>query len=356
MSHGHPEVEAMQQAGPIAAGLEGLVHEADLTLRRLLAGCAPGDPLQNGLMEMGKTVRQLVDLAEHLESEKRGNLRTPLDLATVVGEMFRAVQRLLGPFVELRTDSAPGVWAVVERFQAEQIALSLAINAREALPMGGAVSINARRWHLVSAREFRAGTLPPGEWSILEVRDNRLRIDDRLVELVTAPTSVDAINLSLGSAAGIVRAAGGQLVIDTGDGTALAACFPAAPSPRPPPRHRAAGIADAVLIVDDDEWLRLSAARSLRRAGYGVLVADHSDAALELLDDVAGSCVRILVCRGDLRCADGLSLVETIRARRPDVDLVLTGAGVAPFLGVIDLSAGSEALLREVASRLTARS
>ena len=101
----------------------------------------------------------------------------------------------------------------------------------------------------------------------------------------------------------------------------LAACFPAVPPRRT--RLPATGRACAVLVVDDDEWTRLSTARTLRRAGYGVLEAEHAEAALELLDDVAGSCVSLILVDHRLASAGARPLGDRIHSERPDVHLLI---------------------------------
>jgi CheY-like chemotaxis protein len=130
--------------------------------------------------------------------------------------------------------------------------------------------------------------------------------------------------LSLSTIVGVVSDAGGHVVLDMpiDGGTVLAACLPGATPPRS--RQPATGTANAILIVDEDEWTRMSAARTLRHAGFGVLEASQPDDALELLDDVAGSCVRLMIVDAELLSNGPRPLGELIRRERPEVDLVVT--------------------------------
>jgi two-component system cell cycle sensor histidine kinase/response regulator CckA len=161
---------------------------------------------------------------------------------------------------------------------------------------------------------------------MLEVSDNGTGVDERAVHHLFEPSAkglpLDS-SLSLATVSAIVRDAGGQMVLDTkpGGGTMLAACFPAVQPRRT--RLPATGSACAVLVVDDDEWTRLSAARTLRRAGYGVLEAEHADAALELLDDVAGSCVSLILVDHRLASDGARPLGDRIHSERPDVHLLI---------------------------------
>jgi two-component system cell cycle sensor histidine kinase/response regulator CckA len=255
---------------------------------------------------------------------------TPLDLNSVLREMVPSLQRLLGPFVTLETVlHMPSLWAAAERSRIEQVALGLVINAREALPLGGKVRLASRRRVLEAETAYRVGSLPAGVWAVLEVRDNGSAADDRSVRDMFEPSArglrFDS-SLSLSTVSTVVAEAGGRMILDMpdGGGTVLAACFPAVPPPRA--RQPATGTANAVLIVDDDEWSRMSAARTLRHAGFGVLEAGHVDDALELLDDVAGSCVRLMVVDSKLLEAGPRSLGERIRRERPEVELLVTAA------------------------------
>ena len=252
---------------------------------------------------------------------------TPLDLNSVVREMVAPLQRLLGPFINLETElHLPGLWAAGNRSQFEQVAFGLVINAREALPLGGKVRLATRRWVLAESTRYRIGTLGAGIWAVLEVRDNGAGIEAGGIRHLLEPSSrglpFDS-SLSLSTVSTVVSEAGGQVILDMPDsgGTVLAACFPAVQPPRT--RQPATGIANAILIVDDDEWSRMSAARTLRHAGFGVLEAGHAQDAIELLDDVAGSCVRLILADVELLHRGPRPLGDRLRRERPEIDVLV---------------------------------
>lgn len=344
-----------------------LLQAANAAVRELLDGCPPNDPMQPGLRKVQQTMERLSALAGQLETSERHHAAraTLLDLNSVLREMVPSLQRLLGPFITLETlFHVPSLWAAADRGRIEQVALGLVINAREALPLGGKVRLASRRRVLEDATQYRIGSLPAGIWAVLEVRDNGAVSDDRSLRDLLDPSArrlpFDS-SLSLSTVSSLVADAGGHVILDMpdGGGTVLAACFPAAQPPRA--RQPATGIANAVLILDDDEWSRMSAARTLRHAGFGVLEAGHVDDALELLDDVAGSCVRLMLVDAKLLDNGPRPLGERIRRERPDVDLLVTashrsstgGVGQAPIL---TKPFSSDDLLRAIRERFTALS
>ena len=339
-----------------------LLRAANADVRELLDACPAGDPMRTGLRRVQQTMERLTALTGpfHGFEHRTGARATPLDLNTVVREMMAPLQRLLGPFITLETAlHAPSLWAAGDRSKLEQVAIGLVINAREALPLGGKVRLATRRWALPQETQYRIGSLPAGSWAVLEVRDNGSGVDDRsvrdLLEASARSLPFDS-SLSLSTVSTVVTEAGGHVILDMpdGGGTVLAACFPAVQPPRG--RQPATGIANAVLILDDDEWSRMSAARTLRHAGFGVLEAGHVDDAIELMDDVAGSCVRLIVVDIKLLLAGPHPFGERIRRERPDVELLVTAShrsstsdGETPIL---TKPFAPEDLLRAVRERL----
>ncbi len=344
-----------------------LVGAAMAEVGDLLDRCAPGDPMRSGLRKVQQTVERLAVLTGQLDHSSRRAIpqATTVDLNAVLRDMVASLQRLLGPFITLETAlHVPTLWAVGDRRCLEQVTLGLVINAREALPLGGKVRVKTRRWVLAQPTTYRIGTLPTGTWAVLEVRDNGAGIEAGGFIHLLEPSSRGLpfeSSLSLSTVASVVTEAGGHVILDMPDegGTVLAACFPAAEAPRI--RQPATGTASAILIVDDDEWSRMSAARTLRHAGFGVLEAGHVDDALELLNDVAGSCVRLIVADAKLLLAGPRPLGERIRRDRPEIEIVVTanhrsstgGDGNTP---VLTKPFAPEDLLHTIRDRLLALS
>lgn len=357
-----PNLARSAESEATASGFGELLQAADATVRELLSACAPGDPLHRRLQQVQQTMARLTAMAGPSdEAPPRTARAMPLDLNTVVREMTATLQRLLGPFISLETAlHLSGVWAAVDRSQVEQVALGLVINAREALPLGGTVRLATRPWVVDQLTQYRVGALPPGAYSVLEVRDNGPGVDERSMRHLLDP-SVHRLafnsTLSLSTVAATVHEAGGQVVLDMpiGGGTVLAACLPSVPRPRF--RQPATGTASAILIVDEDEWTRMSAARTLRHAGFGVLEARTAHDALELLDDVAGSCIRLVIADVTMLSSTSGSLGDLVRRERPEVDVMVTAMhrssnGGPDHVPVLTKPFSPEDLLRAVRERL----
>jgi len=340
-----------------------LLDAATAAVRELVAGCPPGDPIQDRIRKVARAVDRLAALTDSLDAtvRRRAGRASPLELNGAVRQMAVSLQRLLGPFTTLETSyQGGGLWAAAARTELEQVLLGLVINAREAMPLGGTVRVSTRRWQLDAPARFRIGCVPAGTWAVLEVHDNGAGVDEpgaRHLLDRAEPDGSFGSSLSLATVSSVVTEAGGQIVLDlpAGGGTTLAACFPAIQSPRQ--RQPATGTASAVLIVDDDEWSRMSAARTLRQAGFGVLEAGHADDAVELLDDVAGSCVRVMLVDAAHLIAGDRPLGERVRHERPEIDVVVTAShrastGSAADRSVLIKPYAAEELLQRVRERV----
>lgn len=341
------------------------LHTAGATVRELLENCAADHPMRGRLEQVHATILRVATLTGQFDglARRQRPRATSLDLNSVVLQLTPSLQRLLGPFIALETAVNPrALWAAVDRGQIEQVALGLVINAREALPLGGVIGIGTRHCVLEESLSYWVGELSPGEWAMLEVTDNGTGVDERTVRHLFEP-SVNGLpldsSLSLATVSAIVRDAGGQMVLDTtpGGGTTLAACFPAVRPRRI--RLPAAGSPCAVLVVDDDEWIRLSAARTLRRAGYDVLEAEHAERALELLDDVAGSCISLILMDQRLASVGALPLGDRIHSERPEIHLLIASSPSATITSagnrsVLEKPFTTDALLRAVQERIPA--
>lgn len=306
-----------------------MAARAAAAVRGLLDDCDDDDPMRSRLEE----VRAVVDRLAQAEAPRRGGPPpgTLLDLNSVITQLTPSLRRLLGPFIAFDTALHPeGVWVSAERHQIEQIVLGLVINAREALPLGGTIVVATRIASFDHPVRFRFGALGPGEWGILEVRDNGTAVDHaammHLLDPVARGVRFDS-SLSLGTISAVVARLQGEVILDTRgeQGSILGAAFEAASDPAL--RDVALSPAVAILVADDDEWNRLSLARALRRAGFGILEAEHGDTALELLDDVAGPCVRLVLAAAELPCHGQRRLSDSLRDERPELGLITMHRG-----------------------------
>ncbi len=330
-------VEKMDAIARLAHGvsreLGPMVADANVTLREIVAELEGHhdaslhqrlDGLRESLQRSSLVLRQLESVAG-----ANHRPRSPIDLHAVIAKLRPLLPRLAGPFITVTEElhsSAP--WVMMELGQLEQVLLTLVVNARDAMPLGGALTIATSRMVVSTPRLHRHGELPEGAYVTLSVHDSGGGIDDATLARLFEPfftTKPPGLGSGLGLAVlhGMVRQHGGQVIVDTGatEGTRITVAFPEQAAAA----HLIAESADteAVLVVDDDEWIRNVTARVLRRAGYGVLEAEHGEAALELLRDVAGHCIGTVLTDIHMPRFDGVQLAEIVRREHPALHVVL---------------------------------
>lgn len=321
-------------AGGLASDLGNLLQVASGNVRELLGDCTEDHPMTERLDDLRESLGRATSITRQLNAFSRRLPRRPTltEWGSVVGQMRPLLQRLSGPFIpieELLVEG--GAWLEADTGHLEQILLNLVANARDAMPLGGTLQIGTYHWSLTADRAHRHGTLPAGEWSVLEVRDSGAGMDDEVMEHLFEPfftTKGPGQGTGLGLAAvyGLARQLAGQVLVESSAaGSTFAVCLPAKEAPLA--RVRSGAAPGAILVVDDDEWVRTVTARILKRAGYGVLQADHAAAAMELLRDVAGGCVRLVLTDAKMSGSNDRALAEVVRRDHPDIRVVLMTGG-----------------------------
>jgi len=306
--------------------------------------------------ERGATLtRQLLAFGRRQQMQTR-----PVDFHLVVADMGRLLGRVLGASVELRLRLADGAARVVaDPGQLEQVLVNLAVNARDAMPDGGVLTIAtaraARRAAGRAADGLPAG-LAPGRYVCVTVSDTGVGMDEatqaRVFEpFFTTKPAGHGTGLGLSMVYGIVAQSGGQVTVESapGRGTRFAIYLPeveegAPAAPTPPavphvgvshaagegpaagPAGAAAGAAAAgdtvVLVVDDDAAVRTAAARVLARRAYTVLAAGDGLEALGLAERHPGP-IHLLVTDVRMPGMDGRELARRFRAARPEARVLL---------------------------------
>ena len=320
IAHDLNNLLAVIQGGAEAvAGQAGLSAEVagDVALIRAAAGRG------------GQLVRRLLGSGREEAPEPR-RVAVP---AAVAG-LASLLRRLLGQAIrlELATDGDAASQAVmVDPVQLDRVLVNLAVNARDAMPVGGELRIQSRPVTVRRPHATGAEVVPPGRWVIVEVRDTGVGIAPETLPRVLEPYFTTrrehgGHGLGLSTVHGIVREAGGFLAIESavGVGTCVRVWLPAcgdaprslAPAASGPPTQSDAG-GRTVLLVDDEEPVRRLAERALTRQGWRVLSADSAEAALATLDaePAGGAPLAVMVSDIVMPGLDGAALVELIRAR-----------------------------------------
>ena len=260
----------------------------------------------------GALTRQLLTFSRKQEVRLRA-----VDVNRVVEDVEQLLLRLLGTSVEIELVlDADAPHALADAQQLEQVLINLAVNARDAMPRGGRLTIV---------------TMEADGAVLLRVADTGHGMDDLTRERIFEPffTTKDpgeGTGLGLSTVYGIVRQAGGDIRVESepGEGATFTVSLPAAAGfeehdPTAAARPIAAR-AGRVLLVDDEAGVRKVAGRALTRAGHELIVAGSGQEALDVLDD--GRPIDLLITDLAMPGMNGIELAEHVRARHPHVPVL----------------------------------
>ena len=286
-----------QLAGGIAHDFNNLITiisgYSDLALRKL-----KDDPATGRLVEeIQKAGDRAAALTRQLLAFSRQQVLAPriVDLNALLHELDRMLGRLIGEDIRLTTIPAPDLHPVrADPSQIEQILLNLAVNARDAMPEGGQLTVETANVALDEAYARRTPEARAGEFVLLSVTDTGCGMDAATLAQVFEPfftTKAPGKGTGLGLATvfGIVKQSSGHITAysEVGQGTTFRIYLPAVQAEKPEvilaaPREPVAGHGETILLVEDEAALRALTRQALEEHGYLVLEARHGREALEM--------------------------------------------------------------------------
>jgi PAS domain S-box-containing protein len=270
---------------------------------------------------------------------------TAVDLHGVVEAMAGLVGSTMGPTIDLKVDLEPNLPPVTaDPNQLEMALLNLAVNARDAMPSGGVLTIGAKRKR---ADSRHLAKLSAGEYVVLAVADTGVGMDDITVARAIEPFfSTKGIGkgtgLGLSMVHGLVAQLGGALTIDSmpGQGTRIELWLPISVEPVSASGEKAAAVEvrrgrGTALLVDDEELVRMSTADMLIELGFNVVEAGSAEDACRVVN--AGTSPDLLVTDHLMPGMSGADLAHELRVRRPDLPVLIVSGyaeadGLAPDL------------------------
>lgn len=288
------QAQKMEAVGQLAAGI---AHDFNNLLTLIIGNCetllarVPGD---EAVTDALSAAHRAVDLTTQLLRFSRKELVRPrvLDLNQVLLESDHMLTRLLGERVRLMLSRAPSLWRIsADAGQLSQVVMNLAVNARDAMPDGGTLTIETRNV-TVSADEVAPMGIPPGEYVVLSVSDSGFGIPEdalpRLFEpFFTTKGAGQGTGLGLSVVHGIVKQAGGTIAVETspGRGSTFRVFLPRVHEPLStttvaPTTPSAEGRAEVILLVEDEYQVRRLLRRVLVEHGYTVIEASRGEDAL----------------------------------------------------------------------------
>ncbi len=291
----------------------------------------------------------------------------PVDANALVAGMEDLLARTLGPGITLDLVLAPGLWGTLcDPNQLENALLNLAINARDAMPDGGRLLIrtgNAAPGEVepaVPAEGGLGGTAPPGSYVAIEVTDTGAGMPPDVLDRVFEPFFTtkplgQGTGLGLSMLYGFIRQSGGQVRVRSAldEGTTFRLLLPRhdavadiADAPGSPCAAAAAG-EGTVLVVDDEEAVRVLVAETLQELGYAVLQAADGSSGLDLLQSTGR--VDMLVTDVGLPGLNGRQLADAARVLRPGLRVLFITGYAGGAVGHEALEPGMEILVKPFA-------
>ena len=333
------QAQKMEAVGRLAGGV---AHDFNNLLTAIqghaslaLDGAAAGEEIADELREIQRAAECATSLTRQLLAFSRKQVLHPrvLDLNVVVAGMQRMLARLIGEDIDLTTRFQPDLGCVrADAGQIEQVILNLAVNARDAMPTGGRLSIETVEVAF-GERLARRHSLPPGRYARLSVRDTGTGMDRNTLAHVFEPfftTKPTGTGLGLATVYGIVEQSGGHITAysEPEHGTVFKIYLPivvcAQPAPaesKTPPPVESVVKGETILLVEDEAGVRAVARKTLRIKGYNVLEAENGAHALELARSFS-SRIDLLLTDVVMPGISGTQLAATLMADRPDLRVI----------------------------------
>ena len=351
--------QKMQAVGQLAGGiahdfnnvLTAIIMASDL----LLTNHRPSDPSFPDIMNIKQNANRAASLVRQLLAFSRKQTLRPevLNLTDVLADLRMLLSRLVGNDIRLKVDNGRDLWPVrADIGQFEQVVVNLAVNARDAMPNGGELTIRTRNVTADECKQFPYRELVPADYAVVEIEDTGTGIAPELIEKIFEPffTTKEVgkgTGLGLSMVYGIIKQTGGFIYCDSevGKGTVFQIFLPryiagsqlaeaAAPADTAATVDGAAASAkiqpDAprdlsgsatVLLVEDEDAVRMGGMRALISRGYTVHEASSGVEALEIFQQLEGK-IDIVVSDVVMPEMDGPTLLGELLKLQPNIKFI----------------------------------
>ena len=333
--------QKMDAIGNLAGGV---AHDFNNLLSVILSYSAllatdlkDSDPIRADVLEIEAAARRGADLTRQLLAFGRRQVvqTQPHDLNDIVQGLEKMLRRLIGEGIDLTVVHTPHLgMAVVDKGQIEQIVVNLVVNARDAMPHGGKLTIEVAHAELDAAYAAQHVGVTPGPHVVLLVSDTGTGMDratqDKMFEpFFTTKEKGKGTGLGLATVFGMVKQSGGFIWVHStpGVGTTMKVYFPRAQLT--PVRDAVSSVppvatlrgTETILIVEDEEQVRLLAGAILRRSGYHVLDARSGGDGLLLCEQHVGT-IHLMLTDVVMPRMSGRQLAERLKAVRPEMKVL----------------------------------
>jgi len=300
------QVQKLEAVGRLAGGMahdfNNVLVVIKLSTEMMLGQITPDSPFSKSLLQISNAADRAAALTRQMLAFGRQQIMVPriINLNTVVSETSQMLRRVIGEDIALVTNLAEDVEnSRLDADQVTQVILNLAVNARDAMPQGGALHIETATVNLDEAYAQEHPPVQPGRYVMLAVSDTGMGMDKSILPRIFDPffTTKEVgkgTGLGLSIVYGIVKQSGGYIWVysEPGHGTTFKLYFPATTAPLERPAARAEGLSQVsgqtVLVVEDDRSIRGNVRDCLQQLGYRVLEAENGLTALQVCEQYDG--------------------------------------------------------------------
>lgn len=346
--------QKMQAIGQLAGGiahdfnnlLTAMIGFSDL----LLARHGPDDPSFADIQQIKQNANRATNLVRQLLTFSRKDSLEPVifDPNEALSDLSSMLGRLLESPIELNMENEPELGMVkMDRNQFDQVIINLAVNAKDAMRRGGQLTVRTANLKLAKPMQRGMDLVPAGEFVTIDVIDTGIGIrkEDmgRIFEPFFSTKEVgEGTGLGLSTVYGIVHQAGGYIFVDSAPGegttfTVLLPCHVSKSDRRPravegvgrPSFHSENSALETtdltgvgtILLVEDEDAVRMFATRALKNKGYEVLEAANGEAALDVINSTDAH-IDLIVTDVVMPGMDGHTLVQFVRQEMPEVKVI----------------------------------
>jgi len=336
--------------GNIAHDFNNLLGAIMMATDFLLSAHRPSDPSFQDIMHIKQNANRAASLVRQLLAFSRKQTMRPqvIDVGEALSDLTVLLRRLIGENVALDVPQVRDLWPVkADVGQFEQVIINLAVNARDAMPMGGKLTLRTSNVSVGDGAPHPHKDMPAGDYVMVEVEDTGSGIAPEIIDKIFDPfyTTKDVgrgTGLGLSTVYGVVKQTGGFIYVESrlGKGTVFRIFLPRHSPAADDVPHLAEATAPAIaaademrgattdltgrgtiLLVEDEEGLRALNARGLQSRGYTVIEAGNGVEALQELEKQGGD-VDVVVSDVVMPEMDGPTLMKELKKRKPDIKII----------------------------------
>jgi len=296
-----------------------------------------GHPLRRNVQEIVRASERAASLTRQLLAFSRKQVMQPkvFDLNTVVTDLEKMLRRMIGEDIESRVSLQDELDHIkADPVQLEQVIMNLVVNARDAMPRGGKLSIETSNVYLDEAYAREHVSVVPGDYVMLAISDTgcgmseatRLHIFE---PFFTTKEQGKGTGLGLSMVYGIVRQSGGNIWVysEEGRGTTFKVYFPRVTAHAEEHKRTSGGLdgprgSETILLVEDAELVRNLARQVLETAGYRVLSAESAEAAIDLCETINGDRIDLLLTDVVMPGMSGNEMSGILLKKRPGMPVL----------------------------------